>query len=161
MTRKQKRKIIRNIKTAVVSLIAVIIIGIVGHVDYTTMATTNDKPIKTETELHVRETELEYYAKMAAEYPIEIINSSQLSIKKLQNRNGTIIIEKCIGKVLDSKGNGEVLNCNNPKQNYISYRSVENAGKSDILLTYFIYNPETNAEDDIIFRFDYIMEEGK
>ena len=86
----------------------------------------------------------------------QIIYSSKLTIADLQNRKGNIIIEKCIGTVTDLNGNGEVLNCTNPDYSYISYSNTK-ANIGDIVLTYFVYNPVNNVEDDIIFRFDFIL----
>lgn len=95
----------------------------------------------------------------ATEIPsVQIYDSSDLTLEMLQNRNGNIVIEKCLGTVIDEEKNGYLLNPEDPERDYISYKSVEDAEKGDNVVTYFIYNPETNAEDDIIFRFDYIME---
>lgn len=88
---------------------------------------------------------------------IHIIDSADLTIKDLQNRNGNIIIEKCIGVVLDTDGNGKVLNYADPDYDYISYKSIANANVDDLIMTYFIYNPYNNFEDDILFRIDYII----
>ena len=89
---------------------------------------------------------------------IQIVNSDDLTMEMLQNRKGTIIIEKCIGMMTDAEGNGRVLNCANPDYYYISYKSVKNANIGDIILTYFVYNPDNNIEDDIIERFDFIID---
>ena len=97
------------------------------------------------------------FSSAAAEEKIQIIESSELTFEILENRNGAIIIEECIGTVITSKGDGEILNPNNPTHNYISYKCVENANVGDMILTYFIYNPETNYIDDILYRFDYII----
>ncbi len=74
----------------------------------------------------------------------------------LENRDGKIIIEKAIGVVLDEEGNGELLNCNSCSNCYIKYgKSDENIG--DIVLTYFIYNPDSDYYDDIMLRYDYVI----
>ena len=74
----------------------------------------------------------------------------------LENRDGKIIIEKAIGVVLDEEGNGELLNCNSCPNCYIKYgKSDENIG--DIVLTYFIYNPDSDYYDDIMLRYDYVI----
>ena len=91
---------------------------------------------------------------------VQVYDCADLTLETLQNRNGNIIIEKCLGKVIDSKGNGYLLNPTDPDHDYISYASVSKANIGDIVETYFIYNPETNADDDIIFRFDYITDYG-
>ena len=89
---------------------------------------------------------------------IKIYDSADLTMEMLQNRNGNIIIEKCIGVVTDEDKNGKLLNCANPEYYYISYKSVENANVGDVILTYFVYNPDNNIEDDILYRFDSIID---
>lgn len=44
------------------------------------------------------------------------------------------------------------------KYNYISYKGVKGIRKGDVVLTICIYNPGTNYEDDIVERFDYIID---
>lgn len=92
---------------------------------------------------------------------VQVYDCADLTLETLQNRKGNIIIEKCLGKVIDSKGSGYLLNPTDPDHDYISYASISKANVGDIVETYFIYNPETNIEDDIIFRFDYITDYGK
>lgn len=101
---------------------------------------------------------ISFDAELASEInKIQIIDSADLTMEDLQNRNGNIIIEKCIGTLLDADGNGKVLNYADPDYYYISYKSVANANIGDIIMTYFIYNPDNNIEDDILFRIDYII----
>ena len=71
---------------------------------------------------------------------------------------GTVFVERIIGKVKDNNGNGKVLNLapDNKEYDYISYAKVK-ANKGDIVVTYLLYNPESNGEDDIIARWDYII----
>lgn len=88
---------------------------------------------------------------------IQEYNTGDLTAEILENRNGDIIIEKAIGKVLNDNGDGKILNTKS-KNNYISYRSVKDAKAGDIILTYFLYNPDNNAVDDILYRFDYIID---
>ena len=104
------------------------------------------------------ETEPDRYAELLSETNmIEIIDSSDLTIEMLRNRNGKIIIEKCIGVVTDNNGNGKLMN-GDPEYNYISYKGVENIDFGDVILTYFVYNPDNNVEDDILHRFDFIID---
>ena len=75
------------------------------------------------------------------------------------NHKGTVFVERIIGKVKDNNGNGKVLNL--PKDadktfDYISYKGID-ANKGDIIVTYLLYNPETNGDDDIIARWDYVI----
>lgn len=85
-----------------------------------------------------------------------IIDSTYLTFDALQNRKGTIIVEKCIGIVTDFSKNGELVN-GNIEYSYISYKNVRKAKPDDIIITYFVYNPFNNVEDDILFRLDFII----
>lgn len=90
---------------------------------------------------------------------IEIIDSSDLSLEDLRNRNGKIIIEKLLGKVINETGDGKILNPNDKDHDYISYKShMEDFEVGDIVVSYCIYNPDTAYDDDIIERFDYIVD---
>lgn len=128
-----------KIKTAIAVAIGILIGGIVAYIPF---------------ELPKVNT-LECYEEM---YPIRIYDSDDLTMEMLQNRKGTIIIEKCIGVVNDKEGNGKLLNCSNPEYFYISYKSVPKATTGDVILTYFVYNPDNNIEDDIMERFDFIID---
>lgn len=86
----------------------------------------------------------------------EIIDSSDLTLEMLQSRNGTVYIEKCIGIVSDFHKGGFLLNGDNSNY-YISYTNVPKANAGDIVLTYFVYNPLNNVEDDIIWRIDFVL----
>ena len=102
---------------------------------------------------------VEFYEELVEDMEtIQIIDSNNLTPEMIQRRKGSIIIEKCIGKVTDTEGNGRLLNCTNPDYYYISYKSVENANIGDVILTYFVYNPDNNVEDDILYRFDVIID---
>lgn len=102
---------------------------------------------------------LDFYRNLSDEIgAIEIIDSADLSLEDLKNRKGKIIIEKCIGVVENSDGDGKVLNCYDSNYDYISYRSVEDFQVGDTILTYLIYNPDTSYTDDILERFDYVID---
>ena len=102
----------------------------------------------------------------------KVYHTADLTAETLENRNGDLIIEKIYGIVIDDEGNGKILESNedfvkahNRDYNgiaehnyYISYKRVEGAKQGDIILTYCIYNPNSNYSDDIIARFDYIMD---
>lgn len=73
------------------------------------------------------------------------------------NHKGTVFVERLIGKVIDDNGNGKVLNTAEiTEYDYINYSTCK-ANKGDIIVTYCLYNPESNGEDDIIARWDYII----
>lgn len=100
--------------------------------------------------------ESKYYSEANNKSHIEIINSNDLTIEELQSRNGKLIIEVVIGQVDNFvTGAGHVLD--NPEY-YISYKGVEGISNGNIICTYFIYNPENNYEDDIMYRYDYIID---
>ena len=87
---------------------------------------------------------------------LEIYGTNEMDTETLTKRNGKIIIEEVIGEVVTEKGDGEVLNYKDADYRYINYSNVEGAKKGNIILTYLIYNPDSNAEDDVILRCDYI-----
>lgn len=85
----------------------------------------------------------------------QVYDSSELTEDILANRQGKLIIEKCVGTVLDNEKNGAIQNANSD-YNYISYADVD-CIKGDTIVTYLIYNPKTNYTDDVIERFDYVQ----
>lgn len=82
--------------------------------------------------------------------------TEDLSGKILRNRKDSIIIEKCIGTVVNNRKDGKVLNARNRKYDYISYKGVK-CHKGDTILTVFIYSPG-NDVDEIETRFDYVID---
>jgi len=105
---------------------------------------------------------LRFYNKLADDLSIvEVCDSKKLTGEMLRNRNGHIIIEKTIGKVTNDDLDGRILNYISRDYDYISYKNVEGAKKGDIILTYSIYNPDTDYEDDIIARYDYIIDRAQ
>ena len=85
----------------------------------------------------------------------QVYDSSELTEDILANRQGKLIIEKCVGTVIDDEKNGAIQNADSD-YNYISYADVDCA-KGDTITTYLIYNPETNYTDDVIKRFDFVQ----
>lgn len=85
----------------------------------------------------------------------QVYDSSELTEDILVNRQGKLIIEKCVGTVTDDEKNGAIQNADSD-YNYISYADVD-CTKGDTVTTYLIYNPETNYTDDVIERFDYVQ----
>lgn len=81
----------------------------------------------------------------------QVYDSSELTEDILANRQGKLIIEKCVGTVTDDEKNGNLED-----GSYISYESVD-CTKGNTIITYLIYNPETNYTDDVIERFDYVQ----
>lgn len=85
----------------------------------------------------------------------QLYDSSELTEDILVNRQGKLIIEKCVGTVLDDEKNGAIQNADSD-YNYISYADVD-CTKGDTVTTYLIYNPKTNYTDDVINRIDFVQ----
>ena len=81
----------------------------------------------------------------------QFYDSSELTEDILANRQGKLIMEKCVGTVTDDEKNGSLED-----GSYISYADVDCA-KGDIITTYLIYNPDTNYTDDVVDRFDFVQ----
>lgn len=84
---------------------------------------------------------------------IIIKNMNGITYKELTNRKGKVLIERDYGIVLDYKGNGKIMNYKYKGYDYIKY--PKKFKKGDIILTYCVFNPDNNFEDDIIYRYDY------
>lgn len=91
---------------------------------------------------------------------IEMYDSKDLTLEKLKNRNGKIIIEKIIGQVTTDELDGKILNPSSYNEGYISYKRVEGVRKNDKVLTYYIYNPFTNEVDDVLTRLDFVIDDN-
>lgn len=94
---------------------------------------------------------------------IQIFDPDELNIDSLRNRIGTetTIVQRCIGVVSNREhdGAGKILNIGNTEYDYIDYSGIEEyICEGTIILTYLVFNPETNFEDDIVERFDYILD---
>lgn len=89
---------------------------------------------------------------------VEVYDSTELTTDILTNRDGKIIIEKVIGEVTTQDLDGKILNCNANNNGYISYKNTDGVKKGNIVLTYYVYNPLSNVEDDVLTRIDYIID---
>lgn len=100
--------------------------------------------------------DIDYYAYADSLDLIEIVNSPDLSMEELAARNGKLIIEQVVGVVTDAEtGDGYIVGY---PDYYISYASVEGIQNGDVVCSYMVYNPDNNYEDDILIRFDYIID---
>lgn len=70
----------------------------------------------------------------------------------LENRNGRIIIQISYGSVLDIDGNGA------DTLGYYRHYDKERFAEGDRIQSVFIYNPDTNFTDDILYRIDALMQ---
>ncbi len=88
-----------------------------------------------------------------------VIDCNDLTEEMLTTRTerNVMYIERIIGKVTDNAKNGKVLNPPVDGGYYISYASVEDARKGDTIITYCVYNPFSNYDDDVIERWDFIQ----
>ena len=92
----------------------------------------------------------------------DIYDAKKVTADMLANRAEyhRIIVERVIGIVTNKerKGDGQILNTDDG-YNYISYRDTDlDYATGTIMITYLMYNPDTNYEDDIIERYDYILD---
>lgn len=91
----------------------------------------------------------------------KVVDCDKLTEKMLTHRSNKkrhiMYIERIIGKVTDNTKNGKVLNPPEDGGYYISYASVEDARKGDTIITYCVYNPYSNYDDDVIERWDFIQ----
>ena len=86
-----------------------------------------------------------------------LYDASDLTAEILESRNGSYIIERCIGFVTDSKeGRGKLLNFHDGGD-YISYAGVNGIRDGSVVLSYMVYNPDNNSIDDISERYDFII----
>lgn len=70
----------------------------------------------------------------------------------LENRKGKIIIEVIEATVLDHDGNGS-----DQFGFYVKY-DAKRFSKGDKVQSVFVYNPDTNYVDDILYRVDSLVE---
>ena len=99
------------------------------------------------------------YTDVAKNAPVvKVIDCNNLTEKMLTTRaeRNVMYIERIIGKVTDNAKNGKILNPPDDGGYYISYASVEDARQGDLIITYCVYNPYSNWEDDVIERWDFI-----
>ena len=92
-----------------------------------------------------------------------ILDTEDMTMDILENRkdNGVLVIERVVGMVTNKEkvGDGIILNTSDKDHNYISYRSVDfETSNGIIILSYLIYNPNTNHIDDVIKRYDFVLD---
>lgn len=89
---------------------------------------------------------------------VQVIDCNDLTLEMLTTRKekNIMYIERIFGRVIDNNGNGKILNPPEDGGYYISYDRVEDARKGDLIVTYCVYNPYSNYDDDVIERWDFI-----
>ena len=91
-----------------------------------------------------------------------IYDSHNVTGGMLANRTKSekIIIERVIAIITNRnrEGDAKVLNTNGD-YNYISYYGTDlDYTTGTVMITYLMYNPETDYGDDIIERYDYVLD---
>lgn len=84
----------------------------------------------------------------------------QLSEIGIDDRGGAYFIELCIAQVEDIEtGEGRILNYWSSENNYIYVGDMPemNLQDGDIVAKYYIYNPDTDIEDDIINEYSVFI----
>lgn len=78
-------------------------------------------------------------------------NNAEMFIKNLEQQNGKIVVEILDGTVLDDEGNGR------DDAGYYTKYNQEKFNAGDRVQSIFIYNPNTDSIDDIIYRRDVLV----
>lgn len=100
------------------------------------------------------------YSEAVKAAPItKVIDCNDLTEEMLTTRadHNIMYIERIVGCVTDNEKNGKVLNPPVDGGYYISYASVDDAEIGDTIITYCVYNPYSNWDDDVIERWDFIQ----
>lgn len=102
------------------------------------------------------------FSDVAKNAPItQVIDCDKLTENMLTHRSNKkrhiMYIERIYGIVTDNKKNGKIINPPKYGGYYISYTSVKGARKGDTIITYCVYNPYSNYDDDVIERWDFIQ----
>lgn len=104
----------------------------------------------------------DFYKELADSNGIGVIQeywTDELTTEIICGRGDSILVEKLIGVCIDDEGNGQIIDQANPDYDYISYASVDGVSNGDVILTVCIYMPGNDYEDDIVDRFDYIIDQ--
>lgn len=87
----------------------------------------------------------------------ELYDSGDLTVEMLENRNGKLIIERCVGIVTDAEtGDGMILN-SDPDSYYILYSRVDGVKNGTVVVSYMVYSTTDNFIDGIEERYDYVV----
>lgn len=88
---------------------------------------------------------------------IRIYDSNDLSLNTIEARDDELIIERCYGMVVTPERDGKVLNPYDENYDYISYKRCSDIREGTRMLTYLVYNPDTQYCDDITERYDCVV----
>jgi len=97
---------------------------------------------------------------VAGNEDVVLYDSSDLTHEVLESRNGKTVVERCIGMVTNKqRGDGMILNAADKRYSYISYRGIYRPiSDGTVILSYMVYNPGNNHIDDIVERYDFIID---
>ena len=157
-------------KIAFCILIIIMITALAVGINVQPKATTENtyKRVLTFGEYRVQEeifamVEDNFYLDMCNKYgegKFKIYDPDKITYDEIIHRKGTgtVLIERLIG-ISDSSGDGTILNTEDKRYNYISYKSTPmDFDTGNLIVTYCVYNPDTNYDDDIINRYDFELE---
>ena len=92
---------------------------------------------------------------------IVMYDSSELSIDIIESRNGKVIVERCVCYVdtyINGDGSGTILNAFDEDYSYMHYSGLsEEINIGTIVVSYFVYNPDTNYVDDTTDIYDFVL----
>lgn len=136
-----------------------------------TIAETESQTAEPETEPQTEPEKMVYTDDYTVPVPDEVFNmldngailfdNSELSEIPLNDRQGKTYIELCVVQVKDIEtGEGKILNSFDEYRSYcyIGDMPEYDLQNGDIIAKYFVYNPQSNAEDDIIKEYSMIVE---
>lgn len=89
-----------------------------------------------------------------------IIDASELSKQTLNRRadEELLVVERVVSRI-NKDGKGEVVNTGGVGKDTLNFRhSGLPITEGDLMLTYRIYNPMTNDVNDVVNRYDYILD---
>lgn len=87
-----------------------------------------------------------------------IMKSGKKCDRAIDHRAGkTYVVEKVTGTVKSGVTGRGITD----RGFYISYGKLKNVRKGDKVITYLVYNPQNNACDDIMARYDIVMQRNK
>lgn len=77
------------------------------------------------------------------------------------HRNGLLLVEVADVTITGDDGSGSLGGYDAAKGWYAAYATKDGYNLGDRVLSVFVYNPATNLLDDVILRYDIIMERRK
>ena len=92
-----------------------------------------------------------------------IYNTDELTPDILENRadGNVLIVERVFAQITDERpdisdgADGVIIGTDEP----IVYRFMDNTvSEGTIMLTYLIYNPNNNSPDDVVNRYDFVLD---